>query len=129
LAGSSSCRTGIAKGGITGYKDVNKDSEKDLMSAVQNGPVSVAVDATKFQSYRSGILSGNCGTNLDHGVLMVGFSTDAMAGDYWIVKNSWNARWGEKGYIRVARGKGGKGECGILDQPSYPVVVSSNIVV
>merc|ERR1719330_1222090 len=129
LAGckASQCSTGIAKGGVTGYKDVNPDSEKDLMSAVSQQPVSVAVDAAKFQTYKSGVLNGNCGTSLDHGVLVVGYGTDPAAGDYWLVKNSWNARWGEKGYIRVGRGKGGKGECGILAQPSYPVVTSANI--
>merc|ERR1719436_1604842 len=93
------------------------------MDAVSKGPVSIAIEADKdvFQHYRGGVLSSACGTNLDHGVLVVGYGTDAGK-DYWIVKNSWGLTWGEEGYGRLLRGKGGAGECGLLSQPSYPVV-------
>ena len=38
------------------------------------------------------------------------------------VKNSWGASWGENGYVRIERGVPKDGECGIKDQPSYPIV-------
>ena len=54
---------------------------------------------------------------LDHGVLAVGYGPG-----YYIVKNSWGPSWGESGYIQLATGEGGAGECGLLSDPSYPTV-------
>merc|ERR1712226_524612 len=128
---ASSCTVGIAKGGVTGYKDVAKDDMNALMEAVAQQPVSIAIEADlpTFQLYRSGVLGGICGAKLDHGVLAVGYGTDAGK-DYWKVKNSWGTTFGEAGYIRLLRGKSGAGECGLLSgPPSYPVVKASEDVV
>merc|ERR1712203_141623 len=120
---ASSCTVGIPKGGVTGFKDV----EQALMDAVSKQPVSIAVEADKsaFQLYHGGVLTSTCGTNLDHGVLAVGYGTDG-GDDYWKVKNSWATSFGEQGYIRMIRGtKGTTGQCGILTgPPSYPVIAS-----
>jgi aminopeptidase C len=67
----------------------------------------------------------NCGVNLDHGVLAVGFGhDDKLNKDYWIVKNSWGASWGEKGYFRLVNknDEGQPGMCGILMSASYPTL-------
>jgi len=104
---------------ITGYKDVTPKSEPDLGTSNDMNPISVAIEADQagFQLYKSGVFSGVCGETLDHGVLLVGYGTDSGQ-DYWKVKNSWGVSWGEKGYIRMIRNKN---ECGISDEPSYPV--------
>jgi len=124
---AGSCTVGIPKGGVTGFKDVAKDDENALMEAVAKGPVSIAIEADlpTFQLYKSGVLGGICGSNLDHGVLAVGYGTDGGK-DYWKVKNSWGSTFGEAGYIRLLRGKSGAGECGLLSgPPSYPIVSGS----
>lgn len=115
------CRTtckNIPETKLSGYVDIKEGDENGLADAVALTPVSVAIEADQmaFQFYKSGIFTAACGTNLDHGVLAVGF--DKTPGqNYWIVKNSWGASWGENGYIRLIRGKN---QCGIALAASYP---------
>merc|ERR1719281_2237305 len=95
----SSFSTAIPKGGVTGYKSVSslfsKATVAKLQSAIDQQPVSIAIEAdqSSFQHYTGGILSGTCGTQLDHGVLAVGYNS---AEGYWLVKNSWGNTWGDK---------------------------------
>ena len=107
-----------------GYVDVTTNSDTALISAIYQQPVSVAIEAdqVKFQLYSSGVFTASCGTDLDHGVLVVGYGTDSTSGyDYYKVKNSWGTSWGESGYIRLQRGVSQTGgQCGILSEPSYP---------
>lgn len=110
---------------ISGFKDVTPNSDTDLMTALVQQPVSVAVEADQdsFQLYKSGVMTAACGTALDHGVLAVGYGS-AGGNNYYKVKNSWGADWGMKGYILLGRGpqyNGGAGQCGILSAASYPV--------
>jgi C1A family cysteine protease len=116
--------TEVAK--ISSFVDVTPKSMQALMAAVAQQPVSVAVEAdgSDWQFYSGGVLTDACGVNLDHGVLVVGYGTDATQGDYWKVKNSWGPDWGDAGFIRIGRGSkfDANGECGILMDPSYPVV-------
>ena len=63
--------------------------------------------------------STSCGTNLDHGVLVVGYDTTGSS-PYWKVKNSWGSTWGESGYIRLGMATSGSGICGMYTEPSYP---------
>ena len=110
---------------ILGYKDVPVNSETALETAIAQTPVSVAVEADQsvFQFYSGGVMDSACGTQLDHGVLAVGYGT--LGGkDYYLVKNSWGASWGANGYILLGRGAkfNPSGQCGIQMAASYPVV-------
>jgi cathepsin L len=121
-AADGTCKTGKPVAAtLTTFHDVTTGSEAALLQAVNIGPVSIAIEADQscFQFYSGGILSDpSCGTQLDHGVLAVGYGTENNV-NYWIVKNSWGASWGEAGYVRLVRGSN---ECGLANMASYPVV-------
>jgi C1A family cysteine protease len=111
---------------IDKYYDVPHNNEKQLERAVVQQPVSVAIQANlrSFQLYKKGIYSDpDCGDQLDHGVLLVGYGYDPeLDMKYWIVKNSWGDNWGENGYIRIAKDiENPEGQCGIAMDASYPI--------
>ncbi|KAL6559343.1 hypothetical protein OROGR_004460 [Orobanche gracilis] len=109
---------------IDGHENVPVNDEDALLKAAANQPVSVAIDAGGygFQFYSEGVFTGHCGTELNHGVAIVGYGTTLDGTKYWIVRNSWGAEWGEKGYIRMQRGiKDKTGLCGIAMEASYPI--------
>ncbi len=112
----------LAAGAVRDYVVVPANDEAALKAAVAAAPVSVAIEADEasFQFYSAGVLTAACGHNLDHGVLAVGYGTDAATGtDFWTVKNSWGAGWGDRGFIRLQRGIN---QCGIALAASYPVM-------
>jgi len=121
----SSC-TKNANSAPKSYTDVAKNSDTAMMSALNVGPVSIAIEADQqaFQLYKSGVFTATCGSNLDHGVLAVGYGT-LNGVDYYKVKNSWGTSWGQAGYILLGRGASmpKAGQCGMLSgPPSYPVL-------
>ena len=122
-----SCQQCSVIGQINNYGDIQENDEKILKRAVAQQPVSVAIQAnlSSFRFYSRGIYSDpNCGQQLDHGVLIVGYGSDGLYGkDYWLVKNSWGPQWGENGYIRIERNSDSEGGmCGITLQPSIPLL-------
>ncbi|KAL3851377.1 hypothetical protein ACJIZ3_013259 [Penstemon smallii] len=106
---------------INGYERVPSKNETALLMAVANQPVSVAIDPSLFQFYKSGVLKGKCGTKLTHAVAVVGYGTNEDGIKFWLLKNSWGGDWGENGYIRLERGIDDiQGMCGLAIDATYP---------
>merc|ERR1711997_1145563 len=135
--------------GITGYDTFSNDMEGTMAHLANVGPLAVAVDASNWSFYFGGVFD-ECKYSeniaLNHAVQMVGYGTDSVSGDYWIVRNSWGSSWGEDGFIRLKRessmecgtdstpmdgtacvgGPGNDeqhvcGQCGVLYDMSYPL--------
>lgn len=125
-AKDGTCQKCSAVAHISYCSDVKPNDQISLKAAVAQQPVAIAIEADTryFQSYSSGILtSTSCGTNLDHGVLIVGYGTENGI-DYWNVKNSWGTSWGDNGYVKIARSSSTNdpGICGVAMDPSFPTV-------
>jgi len=99
---------------ISNWTFISQDEDQMAAYLVAHGPLAIAADAEEWQFYLFGIFTLPCGTDLDHGILIVGYGEEVDIFDqkvpFWIVKNSWGADWGENGYIRIQRGTG---ECGL----------------
>ncbi|KAM7483400.1 hypothetical protein LguiB_007983 [Lonicera macranthoides] len=114
---------------IDGHENVPENDEDALLKAAANQPISVAMDAggSDFQFYSEGVYNGDCGTELNHGVAIVGYGATRDGTKYWIVRNSWGAGWGESGYLRMERGISAReGQCGIAMEASYPIKNSAS---
>jgi KDEL-tailed cysteine endopeptidase len=123
---SGACQKCTSVAHISSCSDVKPNDQLSLKAAVAQQPVAIAIEADTryFQSYSSGVLtSSSCGTNLDHGVLIVGYGEE-NGQKYWLVKNSWSESWGQNGYVKIGRSDSTNdaGICGIAMQPSFPSV-------
>lgn len=127
LGFTMTCRYQAQNSGVTsqGYVYIPTGDERKLQAAVATvGPIAVIIDSSHrtFGLYNGGLhYDRDCSSNSPtHGVLIVGYGTNAKGQDYWLVKNSWGANWGENGYIRMARNR--NNNCGIASRASYPIV-------
>eukprot|EP00727_Mastigamoeba_balamuthi_P010721 m51a1_g6271 putative cysteine proteinase (441) ;mRNA; r:146218-147801 len=69
---------------------------------VTYGALIASINAGVLQHYTGGIIEpdGNCTGDVNHAALIVGYTRDT-----WVLKNSWGADWGEKGFFRLRRGR------------------------
>jgi cathepsin L len=113
-ANDGQCSSYIAQASIQAWVDVAVNNETAHMEAVLLQPITISVAASPWALYFGGVFSyDECGTDINHAVLLVGYGTDPVGGDYWKVQNSWGPSWGENGFIRLQRST----QCGIDTKP------------
>merc|ERR1712038_690887 len=90
---------------------IRRDEEKIQMELMTNGPVEVSFTVYEdFVNYKSGVYQHVNGHQLGgHAVRMLGWGEENGT-PYWLVANSWNTDWGDKGTFKILRGHN---ECGI----------------
>jgi C1A family cysteine protease len=100
------CKLVAARIKVTGWSKITTMNARKHAIA-SDGPVIAGMRVySDFYSYSSGVYKHATGGSEGlHAVAVVGYSDPE---GYWIVKNSWDADWGENGYVRMAYG-----ECGI----------------
>lgn len=92
------------------YKHVEFSGCTNIQNGLYGGPLTVAVNALDWQTYRAGIFNGCTSVEVNHDVLLVGYNAE-----WWRIKNSWGERWGEYGFIRLKAGN----TCGICEKPAF----------
>jgi len=104
---------------ITGYVFLPQNNYTALMNSVVNiGPIAISAAAEPWMSYSEGVFDTACGTDVDHAIVLEGYGHDSTVNeDYWLVRNSWSASWGEQGYIRIKRYGDGQEPCGVDKTP------------
>ncbi|OQR85086.1 cysteine protease family C01A [Achlya hypogyna] len=108
-----------------GFTDVvSVSGEGAIEAALNEKPVTIRLHGGSevFQYYKGGIISSGCPVEPNHAVLAVGYGS--AEAPFFKLKNSWGSWWGEGGYVRLRRGVGGLGTCGMARMATYPVATS-----
>ncbi|XP_061391827.1 procathepsin L-like [Musca vetustissima] len=109
---------------IRDYARIKPGDEAKMKEVIATlGPLacSMNADVVSFEQYSGGIYDDNqCNQGeVNHSVVVVGYGTE-NGRDYWIVKNSYSANWGENGFFRLPRNE--NSFCGIASECSFPIL-------
>jgi len=114
---------------ISGYVQLPSNNYTALVNAVATtGPVAVSVDASAWSAYESGVFDGcnQVNPDIDHAVVLIGYGSE-NGQNYWLVRNSWSASWGEFGYIKLARTDAEEEKCGSDITPQNGVACAGDL--
>lgn len=100
-------KSSYSVGGLLPFGRVEK-IQNELMA---KGPVEGAFTVYEdLLAYKGGVYKHTTGSALGgHAIKIMGWGVEAGS-PYWLIANSWNEDWGDKGTFKILRGKN---ECGI----------------
>ncbi len=90
----------------TGYDAYYSVDQDDIKQALMDyGPVATHMGANdNLKAYTGGCYADDSTTQINHGVVIVGWDDTVCDGGSWIVKNSWGLDFGDNGYFYIRRG-------------------------
>ena len=97
-------------------------------------PNAIAANNVFIRQYKSGVIDSKDCYNptkdpdylnpINHAVTIVGYGTDEATGlEYWLIRNSWNTTWGDKGYVKIKIDDSGENVDGVCGVNKYPIAV------
>ncbi|KAK7268305.1 hypothetical protein RIF29_21002 [Crotalaria pallida] len=112
---------------VTNFTNIPVDESQIAAYLVKHGPLAIGINAVFMQTYIGGVSCPLiCSKRLlNHGVLLVGYAAKGFSilrlsnQPYWIIKNSWGEKWGDRGYYKLCRGHG---MCGMNTMVSAAMV-------
>jgi len=108
---------------LSRYVQIPENNNEMIRRALHNSLVPSAVDARDLAFYSSGVYDNReCGNDINHAIVIVGYGVNFEGKKYWKVRNSWGAEWGSNGYFKLIRDDGTTpGICGITAYNVYPI--------
>lgn len=100
-------KTACAKGSV-----VHPKTTEDIKAEIAaNGPMELGFTVYEdFMTYKSGVYQHLTGEMLGgHAVEVIGYGEEDGV-EYWLCANSWNKKWGEDGYFKIAVGDSGSND-------------------
>lgn len=114
---------------VSYYVQIEVGNGMALQTAAQDRVISIGIDASALNSYRSGVIQGeSCNmSDVDHGVAIVGYGIENGV-SYYLVRNSWGSVFGEKGYFKLERNASstGMGCLSLRSSAAYPIIQVAN---
>lgn len=104
----------------SGHTNMGNNANIDAIKLkVDEFPLAVAVYASGWSSYSSGVFKCGFYFQVNHAVTLVGYGTDSDGTQYWIIRNSWGNRWGKNGQMWLHQTQTAQSDCGLRNYVKY----------
>lgn len=103
------------------FNHISEFTESALLYYASQRPLVVSINAETIKNYKSGVISDECKGTPDVAMFLVGYGKENDV-NYWKLQAPYGTNWGENGFIRVLKDKGGSGWCKIASTIYYALI-------